>query len=194
MSKSNPRAELIEARVVREEDFALEAWRARVPFPEMRRLALRPVEYGGLGYALSESALRALVKSARARHGDLSMTREERTERQAEEIDDRGRRARYDLARAHDTLAIPMPQRDEFPDRSEWIDALEIWKRAVEAAARVIESADKRLAAAQKDERDLFGLNAPTKIEAEVTTRDAVTDELNAMLARAGRAPIEVDT
>ncbi|MEI5579130.1 hypothetical protein, partial [Streptomyces brasiliscabiei] len=79
---TNPRDELIEAKVIREEDFALEAWRARVPFPEMRRRALAE-----LGYAISESGLRALVKSARARVGDLAMTRDERIERQQAEID-----------------------------------------------------------------------------------------------------------
>ena len=46
--KAKPsRAEIVEAKVIREEDFALEAWRNRIPYPEMRRLAL-----DALGYAL----------------------------------------------------------------------------------------------------------------------------------------------
>ena len=177
--------DLVEARVIREEDWALDAWRARRSFPDMRRLAMLPLEEGGLGYALSESALRGLVAQARKRHGDTTMTRDERVERQQMEIDERARAARYDLARAHAALTEPEP--DEYAEPEE--RAL-YWKR-IEAATRLVESADKRLAAAMKDERDLHGLNAPTRIEADVTTRDAVTEELNAMLERAGRAPVD---
>lgn len=185
MSKPDARAGLIEARVIREEDFALEAWRARMTFPEMRRRALDV-----LGYPISESALRGLVKSARARVGDLDMTREERRDRMQEEIDDRARRARYDLARAHATLNTPEPERSEFATDDEWKTVTAVYWKRIEAAGRVLEAADRRLAAAQKDERDLHGLNAPTKIEAEVTTRDAAAAELDAMLAR---LDVEVD-
>lgn len=179
MSTSSDRAELIEARVIREEEFALEAWRARVSFPEMRRAALDV-----LGYPLSESALHGLVKSARARHGDLTMTREERQERQAEEIDERGARARYDLGKAHAAMQEPRPRREDFDEAVDYASALVAWAKMQEGAAKVLESADRRLAAAMKDERDLFGLNAPTKIEADVTTRDAVSAELDEMMRR----------
>lgn len=192
MSKKKPKraaapsgAELVEARVIREEEWALEAWRARVTFPEMRRLALRPPELGGLGYAMSESALRSLVAQARQRHGDTTMSREERVERQQMEIDARARAARHDLNRAHAALAEPMPD-----DTAEPEERALYWKK-IEAAGKLVETADRRLAQAMKDERDLHGLNAPTRIEADVTTRDAVTEELNAMLTRAGREPIE---
>ena len=183
--------DLVEARVIREEDWALDAWRARRSFPDMRRLAMLPLEEGGLGYALSESALRGLVAQARKRHGDTTMTRDERVERQQMEIDERARAARYDLARAHAELNRPRPSRDEYPDPDEWDRAFIAWAKGQDAATRLVESADKRLAAAMKDERDLHGLNAPTRIEADVTTRDAVTEELNAMLERAGRAPVD---
>lgn len=43
-----------------------------------------------------------------------------------------------------------------------------------------------------RERRKLLGLDAATKIEADVVHRDAVTEELNAMLVRAGRPPIEV--
>lgn len=146
---TNPRDELIEAKVIREEDFALEAWRARVPFPEMRRRAL--VE---LGYAISESGLRALVKSARARVGDLSMTRDERIERQQAEIDERAARARFDLRKWHALAQEPQPDRDEYADTAEHRDALAAWAKRVEVANKAIDAADRRLAAAQFD---LFG-------------------------------------
>lgn len=194
MSSTPNRAEILEARVVHEEDWAFEAWRARMSWSQMRIAALAPVDAGGLGYALSESALRGLVKSARARHGDLSMTREERAERMQEEIDERNRRASFDLAQAHAALNAPPIELTGMETPAEVAKLREADAKIREAAAKMLESADRRLAAAQRDERDLHGLNAPTKIEAEVTTRDAVTDELNAMLIRAGRDPIEVDS
>lgn len=39
--------------------------------------------------------------------------------------------------------------------------------------------------------RKLLGLDAATEVKVDVTNHDAVTEELNAMLARAGRPPIE---
>ena len=191
MSKKPPkatRAELVEARVVREEDFALEAWRARVPFPEMRRRALAE-----LGYAISESGLRALVKSARARVGDLAMTRDERIERQQAEIDERAARARFDLRKWHALANEEQPDRAEYDDTAEHRDALAAWAKRVEVANKAIAEADRRLQAAMKDEREIYGDNAATKIEAEVTTRDGVLDDLNAALVSLGREPVEAE-
>lgn len=189
MSKKPPkatRAELVEAKVISEEDFALEAWRARVPFPEMRRRALDE-----LGYAISESGLRALVKSARARVGDLAMTRDERVERQQAEIDERAARARFDLRKWHALAQEPQPERAEYFHTAEHRDALAEWAKRVEVANKAIAEADRRLAAAMKDEREIYGDNAATKIEAEVTTRDGVLDDLNAALVSLGREPVE---
>lgn len=195
MSKKPPkvddRAELVEARVVREEDWALEAYRASVPFPEMRRLALLPVSEGGLGYTLSESALRSLVQSARARHGETVLNRSDRVDRQQIRIDERTRMAREDLELAHALSRVAPPSRDEFDFPSEYAGALAAHAKMVEAAAKMVESADRRLAAAMKDEREIHGDNAATKIEAEVTTRDGVLDELNASLAVLGRPKVE---
>lgn len=184
-------AELVEMRVIREEDWALEAFRARVTFPEMRRLALAPPEMGGLGYALSEHALRSLVAQARKRHGDTNVTREERVERQQMEIDARARAARFDLSRAHAALSEAKPDRAEYPEPDEYTAALSLYWKKIEAASKTVESADRRLAQAMRDERDLHGLNAATKIEAEVTTRDGVLDDLNAALVALGREPVD---
>lgn len=184
--KATSRAELVEAKVIREEDFALEAWRARVPYPEMRRLALAE-----LGYAISESGLRALVQQARARHGDTAMTRADRIDRQQAEIDERARRARFDLAKWHAASNEPQPERAEYYDTAEHRDALAGWAKRVEVANKAIAEADRRLGAAMKDEREIYGDNAATKIEAEVTTRDGVLDDLNAALVSLGREPVE---
>lgn len=193
MSNST-RGELIEVRVLREEEWALEAYRARLSFPEMRRRVLMHPEDGGLGYAISESGLRGLVASARARVGDVALTRDERAERMQLEIDERIRRARFDLGRAHAMAQEPRPVREEFADYSDYLGAVQLWAKTVEAAAKILDSADRRLAAAQKDERDLQGLNAPTRIEAEVTQRDGVLDDLNASLAALGRDPVEASS
>lgn len=180
MSKSR---EIVDPRVDREQRWALEAFHARLTFPQMRALALEPPERGGLGYPVSLSGVKALVVAARAANGDLSMGREERVERQSDEIDGRARAARYDLERAHVTLQTPPPDRGEFFDSVEYRDALDVWRRQIEAATKLVESADRRLAAAMKDERDLHGLNAPTRIEADVTTRDGMMSDLEAALA-----------
>lgn len=184
--------DLIPAQIIREEDWALEAWRARIPYPEMRRLALAPVEEGGLGYALSESALRGLVQAARARHGETVMTRADRIERQQAEIDERARRARFDLAKWHAIANTPKPTVEEYAgDPGDYAAAVKAWAATVESATKAVAEADRRLAAAMKDEREIHGDNAATKIEAEVTTRDGVLDELNAALVRLGAAPVE---
>lgn len=183
------RAELVEAKVIREEDFALEAWRARVPFHEMRRRA-----FAELGYAISESGLRALVKSARARVGDLSMTRDERIERQQAEIDERAARARFDLRKWHALAQEAQPDRAEYVDTFEHRVALAAWAKRVEVANKAIAEADRRLQAAMKDEREIYGDNAATKIEAEVVTRDGVLDDLNAALVSLGREPVEASS
>ena len=183
------RAELVEAKVIREEDFALEAWRNRIPYPEMRRLALRE-----LGYAISESALRALVQSARARHGETAMTRADRIDRQQAEIDERAARARFDLRKWHALAQEPQPDPAEYADTADHRDALAAWAKRVEVANKAIAEADRRLQAAMKDEREIYGDNAATKIEAEVVTRDGVLDDLNAALVSLGREPVEASS
>lgn len=192
MSKKPPkaasRAELVEAKVIREEDYALEAYRARVPFPEMRRRFL-----DDFGYAVSESALRALVQSARLRSGDTVVTRADRIDRQQAEIDGRARLARFDLGKWSAQANEAQPDRAEFYDAAEYRDALVAWTKRVEVANKAIDAADRRLAAAMKDEREIHGDNAATKIEAEVTTRDGVLDDLNAALVALGREPVEAE-
>lgn len=195
MSKKTPkaesRAELVEARVVREEDWALEAYHAGVPFREMRRLAIAPVDEGGLGYALNESALRSLVQSARARHGETMLTRGDRVDRQQAWIDERAGGALHDLRMARAMMHVAPPSRDDFDFPAEYSAALAAHAKMLEAAAKQVESADRRLREAQKDEREIHGDNAATKIEAEVTTRDGVLDELNASLAALGLDTVE---
>lgn len=64
--------------------------------------------------------------------------------------------------------------------------------RKAAAAGALDEKAAKLLLDVGRDEAKHYGTDEPVKIEAEVTNRDAVTDELNAMLARLGEKPVEV--
>lgn len=186
-----PTSELVDPRVAREQEWALEGFRARLTWAQLRALAIRPAEEGGLGYPVSLSGIRALVAAARTAEGDLAVTREERIERQGIEIDARARAARYALEAAHAALTAPKPSREEYADGLEYADALAFYWKTIEAATKIVESADRRLAVAMKDERDLHGLNAPTKIEADVTTRDGALDDLNAALVALGAEPVE---
>lgn len=53
--------------------------------------------------------------------------------------------------------------------------------------------ATKLLLETQKREEILHGLAAATQVEATVVHKEAIVEELNEMLARAGRKPIEVE-
>lgn len=188
--KSN---EVVDPRVAHEQAWAWEAFHARLTFPQMRALAIRPPSEGGLGYPVSLSGVKALVLAARAANGDLTMGREERIERQDAEIDMRTRLARHDLEAGYRELAQPRPTIDEAGYD------VEIYRAQIAAyhsnrthARQMIESADKRLEVAMRNERDLHGLNAPTRIDADITTHDGVMDDLNAALVALGRDPVEV--
>lgn len=184
---------IIPARVAHERAWALEAWTARLSWSAMRRLANLPERDGGLGYDLSESALKGLVLKAREDRGDVSMGRDERRERQSVEVDLRARAARSDLDAAYARAAVL--------DRA--INGFEVYDTDSAAALRNliieragiaadIERADKRLDIAQAREAKLHGLDAPAELAVDVTHHDAVAEELNAMLERAGRKPVDV--
>jgi hypothetical protein len=177
-------SDLLEARVQRERSWALQAWTSRLSWGAMRRLANLPESEGGLGYDLSESALKGLVLKAREDAGDMTMNRADRIERQSYEVDERARLARNDLAEASALLRIPRPRRDEFDYIDQWLEALAAWAKTREGAAKMVESADRRLDAAQEREAKLHGLNAATEARLDIVHHDAVALELDAMLER----------
>lgn len=190
---------LIEAQVRHEREWAIELWDGRYTYPQIRRIAALPPERGGLGYDLSESALKALVLAARTDRGDLAMSKADRVERQAAEVDSRARAARNDFdalrvkAVAIDEAIVALRESDlRHDDPIGYVNKLDrlVAKRA--AISTELDRADIRLDRAQMREAKLFGLDAPTEAKLEVTTRDAVTDELNEMLARAGHKPVDV--
>jgi len=154
--------EIIVARVVHEEQWAYDRRSERLGIRQIARLSALPPEQGGLGYPLSETVVRSRVEAYFSRiRSSLQTGVEERRARQEEEIDDLIRLAVADI-------------------------------RAARAAGDVRASAEAemRLLRYQEREAKIFGTDAPQRIETEVTTRDAVADELDAMLARMGRDPL----
>jgi hypothetical protein len=71
--------------------------------------------------------------------------------------------------------------------------AVKALRRADDVGALDIHAA-KVMLDAGKREAELLGLNAPTKVEADVTTHDGTLDELNAALVALGRAPLDVES
>lgn len=180
---------IIPERVARERSWALEAWTARLSWGAMRRLANLPEHDGGLGYDLSESALKGLVLKAREDRGDVTMARDERRERQSVEVDMRARAARADLDAAYIRAAVLDRAMANFEVYdAETADALARMAGERRELAKIIESADRRLDQAQEREAKLHGLNAPAELSVDVTHHDAVALELNAMLERAERS------
>lgn len=148
--------ELVATKVGLEEQWAYDRRQERMSFRQMRQAAAFPVEQGGLGYSLGEATLKARVDAYFARIKDtLEMGIDERRARQEAEIDELIRLATGDIARAR-------------------------------AAGDVKASADAELRLLRYQEREakIFGTDSPQRIEADVTTHDAVADELAMMLAR----------
>lgn len=154
--------ELIATKVALEEQWAFDRRQERMNFRQMRQAAALPVERGGLGYEISESTLKARVDAYFGRiKSTLEMGVDERRARQEGEIDELIRLATSDIVRAR-------------------------------AAGDVKASADAELRLLRYQEREakIFGTDAPQRIEAEVTTHDAVLDELNAALVAMGESPV----
>lgn len=179
---SKDRTAIIAARVLEERAWMHARWMERMTFHQISALAAQPREMGGLGVTVSPAGCKAMVATHREEIGDVTMGREERRERQSDEVDMRARAARRDLDDAYRSLAQAKAALEAEEDPSERVA---LWK-AVEVAQKVIETADRRLAASQKDERDLHGLTAAAELKVDVVHRDAIIEELNEELAKLG--------
>ena len=172
MGKKAKRAELISVKVLHEQRWAYERRLEHLSYHEIRVLSANMPEHGGLGYDVSEHRLKGLVAGYRERMAEV----------EAEELGEHRARELHDL---------DMIQREA----GRAIDATRA-NPPVDAQGNLITFNDKAVARyleVGRERRKLLGLDQPVKAEIEVTTRDAVTEELNAMLARAGRPPIEVE-
>jgi hypothetical protein len=133
----------------------------RMSFRQISAAAALPVELGGLGIMVSPAGCKAMVNAYREDRGDVTMGRDERRERQSDELDEMARGIRHELA------------------------------TTLEVTGRVDLKLVDALLAIGKREADLHGLAAPTEIKAEVVHRDAIIDELNAELAALGEETVE---
>lgn len=191
---SDARTALIEAKVHREREWMHGRWLERMTFRQISALAALPEDQGGLGIMVSHAGVKAMVSAHREANGDVTMSRDERLERQSDEVDMRARAARRDLDEAYRYLAKmqaePVPVFDTPLEAAAWMSAR---AKLIDALQASIVSADRRLDSAQVREDKLHGLSAAVKIEAEITTRDSIVDELNAELAAMGEQPVEVE-
>ena len=144
---------LLEARVLRESEWAYRGWLAHKTAAQLRIEANRSPADGGLGYDLGIAAIRGLIEKGRELHGEQAQHRDAMIEREL-----------LDLDLVQQLAGASM-------------------RKAAEASALDVHASKLYLdAGAQR--RKLLGLDAATKVEAEVVHRDAVMEELDAALAR----------
>lgn len=155
--------EVVAAKVAIEEEWAYDRRAERLSWRQMRDRSALPVESGGLGYPLGIATLQARADAYFNQiRGTLRVGVDERRARQEGEIDELIRLAIGDIKTAR-------------------------------AAGDVKASADAELRLLRYQEREakIFGTDSPQRIEAEVTNRDGVMEDLNAALVSLGRDPVE---
>lgn len=182
---SKDRTAIIAAKVLEERAWMHARWMERMTFRQISALAAQPRDMGGLGITVSPAGCKSMVATYREDSGDVTMGREERRERQSDEVDMRARAARADLDDAYRAMAAAKTLYVHAVEQEDLI-GMGTAAKAVEAAQNVINLADRRLAAAQKDERDLHGLTAAAELKVDVVHRDAIIEELNEELAKLG--------
>lgn len=153
-------AELVALRTLQEQRWAADRRLEHLSYRAMRERAARPESAGGLGRDLSEHRLKRLVEDYRERMAGVEVV--ELAEHRERELHDLDMVQRYALA------------------------AME---KAASASAFDEKAVDKFLKAGA-ERRKLLGLDMPVVAKVEVVHKDAVTVELNEMLARAGRKPM----
>jgi|AntRauMFilla1563_2_1112583.scaffolds.fasta_scaffold03082_5 hypothetical protein len=176
-------AELTATRLLGEQRWAYERHLEHMNYRDMRRLVIEPVDRGGLGYDLSEHALRGLVV------GYVESARETLTEERGVYI----ARELADLDLQHRALAAVLARSIDAAESTKVAAALgydslaQLLKEAPDAAvpldARQITALLRELRAVGESRRKLLGLDAPLEARVEVTSRDGVMAELEAMLA-----------
>lgn len=177
--KKAKHTELIAVRVEAEQRWAYAQRMAHLSYNEMRVKSSRHPEDGGLGYQLSEHALKALVNGYLEKMREVhEVNVEELVTRELADLDMQQRRAAVVAELAAEHLAAVRDD-PEAPGRLS-VDA-----------GKLLLDADAKARAIGESRRKLLGLDQPTRIEADVTVKDGVLEELNAMLGRAGRKPIK---
>lgn len=185
---TSPSTEVVSVRVEREERWCYERHvDDGLSIRHIADLATKPVDEGGLGYPMSTATVSRRWSAYRAKLAELVQdTRAERVQVSLDKMADRERRT-LELAGPVDEAATAKARaRAQYgggdPNNPDLLvlrdDATRL--KALAELRRIDES-----------RRKLLGDDAPTTINANVTTTDAATAELNAMLAEAGLDPIE---
>lgn len=185
MSKKRPKAsksarppvgEIVAARAVLEQAWTYDRRIVDgMTWQMIRALALRPDELGGIGRNYGIATLKGLVAAHRAEQGEIVGTREERIERRQHELDELALLARASIARAAAGGVVK-------------IDG-----ELVEIPPRLDEKAAKVLLVARAAEAKMHGDDAAQRVDVDVTTHDAVLDELNAALVAMGEEPVRAE-
>lgn len=182
MTPKVDRGELIAIRVLHEQRWAYERALEHLSYRGMRSLANHSVQAGGLGYDLSEHALKALVRGYRDRMAEVEeRTLEEHRERELADLDDEHRMLAELLGPIDTGRAAVIARHLGYDSVEAFVidnpDA-DVWR---DDGTRLRALRERR--AVGESRRRLLGLDAPQSVKVEVTSRDAVADELNAMLA-----------
>lgn len=167
---------MVLAQVAHERRWTYEHWMDHVPIGEMRRLSAHDPDRGGLGYELSESALRGLLRMAQAENGVGEHDKAVELARELEDIEAETLTVNGSIQRLGASIL----------DLAEMSDGRVIHEKA----ELLLYKALQRRAVLRDQRVKLLGLNAPEKSEVDVTIHDAVTDELNAQLAALDLPPI----
>lgn len=182
MTPKADRSELIAVRVLHEQRWAYERTLEHLSYRAMRTLANHPPERGGLGYDLSEHALKSLVKGYRDRMAEVeARTLEEHRERELADLDDEHRMLSELLGPIDTGRAAVIAKHFGYDSIEAFVidnPTADVWR---DDGVRLRALRERR--AVGESRRRLLGLDAPQSVKVDVTTHDAVADELNAMLA-----------
>jgi len=187
------RAEVIVVKVMIEQEWAYARYLEHYSYPDMRKLVSRPTHEGGLGYDLSQHALKGLVSGYLERMRDtLVVTPAETMARELADLD-----AQH---RAYAALCDPIDRAASLVvARSvgyQTVDELLEYRPELVRLRddKVIIAALSQMRAVGESRRKLLGTDAAGKLEVTINDDAKVYAELNEMLVRQGAKPIAVPT
>ena len=181
--KGRPKAsELLAVKIEREEAWAYERHLEHLSYRAMRAAALADPRDGGLGYDLSEHVLKARVTGYLERMREtLTDEREAYVARELANLDVQQRALSSLLAAGIDHAATA-----KVAASLGYGSAVELVKAEPELAVPLdvgaVATLLRELRAVGESRRKLLGLDAPLAAKVDVTHRDAVEQELAAML------------
>lgn len=192
MSRKTSGADVVDVRTLVEQEWAYARRAEHLSYRQMRIAANLPVDEGGLGYDLSEHALKGLVGGYVERMREtLEHDAAEEMARNIAELDAAHRRLSaqtgpVDLERAA-LLAAHFGYGSDVAAFVRDNPTVDVWRSTAERVR-----AEAELRAVAESRRRLLGTDAPTSVKVDVVQHDAIVEELNAMLERAGHKPMEV--